>query len=168
MTTEIPPERAPLVGEQATRVELPHDANVEITHSKRAAEINEFDLDIRFGAGIRFASVGYASSGPDECYKAAEDTDGPCGHTCDAFLCKTFIGPGGGRARAAVRGRRARMGAGPTPATPAIPTAAPATPSTARPNAAPATPRSATRTAARVTPTSGQTNCGGCERRRRR
>jgi hypothetical protein len=106
-TIEIAPERAPFVGEQATRVELPHDANVDITRSKVAGDIDEFDLDIRFGTAVRFASVGYASSGPNECTKADDDTDFPCGHTCDAFLCKTFIGPGGGQCPGGGRGGRA-------------------------------------------------------------
>jgi len=96
-TMEIPPERAPFIGEQATHVELPHDANVDITRSQVAGDIDEFDLDVRFGTALRFASVGYASSGPNECTKADDDTDFPCGHTCDPFLCKTFIGPGGGQ-----------------------------------------------------------------------
>ncbi len=97
LTAEIPADQAPFVGDQATRVELPRDANVDITRSKQAGEIDEFDLDVRFGAARRFASVGFASSGPDECLKGEEDTQWPCGHTCDAFLCETFIGPGGGR-----------------------------------------------------------------------
>lgn len=96
IATEIPPDRAPFIGEQATRVELPRDADVDITRSKRAADIDEFDLDVRFGRA-RAASVGFASSGPNECTKAPEDTQFPCGDTCDAFLCKTFIGPGGGQ-----------------------------------------------------------------------
>jgi hypothetical protein len=95
IATEIPPDRAPFIGEQATRVELPRDADVDITRSKRAADIDEFDLDVRFGRA-RAASVGFASSGPNECTKAPEDTEFACGHTCDAFLCKTFVGPGGG------------------------------------------------------------------------
>lgn len=95
-TTEIPPDRSPLLGEQATRVELPRDANVDITRSKRAEDVDEFDLDVRFGIAAR-ASVGFASSGPNECLKGEEDTKFPCGHTCDAFLCKTFVGPGGGQ-----------------------------------------------------------------------
>ncbi|MDQ4117143.1 MAG: hypothetical protein M3235_09285 [Actinomycetota bacterium] len=95
VATEIPPEQAPFVGEQATHIELPRDANVDITRSKRAAEIDEFDLDVRFGRA-RMASVGFASSGPNECMKGDKDTEWPCGHTCDPFLCKTFVGPGGG------------------------------------------------------------------------
>jgi hypothetical protein len=97
VTAEIPEERAPFVGEQSTHIELPRDANVDITHTRLAGDIDEFDLDIRLGARIRFASVGYASSGPNECTKAEDDTEFPCGHTCDPFLCKTFIGPGGGQ-----------------------------------------------------------------------
>jgi hypothetical protein len=97
VTTEIPEERAPFVGEKSTHIELPSDANVDITHSRLAGDIDEFDLDIRLGARTRFASVGYASSGPNECTKAEDDTDFPCGHTCDPFLCKTFVGPGGGQ-----------------------------------------------------------------------
>jgi hypothetical protein len=96
VATEIPPDRAPFMGDQATRVELPRDADVDITRSKRAADIDEFDLDVRFGRA-RAASVGFASSGPDECTKAPEDTQWPCGETCDPFLCRTFIGPGGGQ-----------------------------------------------------------------------
>jgi hypothetical protein len=95
--TEIPADRPPFLGEQATRVELPRDANVDITRTKRVEDVDVFDLDIRFGRARVAASVGFASSGPDECTKAAEDTEFPCGHTCDPFLCETFIGPGGGQ-----------------------------------------------------------------------
>jgi hypothetical protein len=94
--TEIPADRPPFLGEQATRVELPRDADVDITRTKRVEDVDVFDLDIRFGK-VFAASVGFASSGPDECLKGAEDTKFPCGHTCDAFLCETFVGPGGGQ-----------------------------------------------------------------------
>jgi len=97
VATEIPPERAPFVGEQATRIELPYEANVEFTRSHRVGEIDEFDLDLRLGTAVAFASVGFASSGPNDCVKGEDDTAWPCGDTCDAFLCKTFIGPGGGQ-----------------------------------------------------------------------
>src|SRR5918994_797236 len=43
-TVDIPPERAPFLGEQATRIELRHDAPVDITHSHRVGD-DEFDLD---------------------------------------------------------------------------------------------------------------------------
>jgi hypothetical protein len=46
---DIPPEQAPFPDERATRVTLPRDAQVEITHTRRAGAIDPFDLDIRFG-----------------------------------------------------------------------------------------------------------------------
>lgn len=168
VTTEIPPERAPLLGELATRIELPHDANVEITRSKRAAEINEFDLDIRFGAGIRFASAGYASSGPDECYKADEDTVWPCGHTCDPFLCKTFIGPGGGRCPDGGPGPRGTDGC-PTDTCNTCDTYCGNCPTEYGQTDCGTCDTQVGHTNCGTCYTDlGQTNCGGCERRRRR
>jgi len=105
MTTDIPSERAPFLGEQATRIELPYDANIELTRSHRISDVDDFDLDLRLGTRVAFASVGFASSGPDDCLKGADDTDWPCGDTCDAFLCPTFIGPRGGQCPGGGRGR---------------------------------------------------------------
>lgn len=102
-TADIPPEQAPFLGEQSTRVELRHDAPVDFTVSRRVGDVDEFDLDVRFGTGApRPAGNVYASSGDIACVKPGEIITDPCDHTCDAFLCKTFKGangqdcPGGG------------------------------------------------------------------------
>ncbi len=47
---EIPPDRSPFPGEQATRVTLRRDAPVDITHSRPAGAVDAFDLDIRVGS----------------------------------------------------------------------------------------------------------------------
>lgn len=167
-TTEIPPERGPLVGEQATRVELPQDANVDITRSRRAADINEFDLDVRFGSDVRFASVGFASSGPDDCLKGDEDTVFPCGHTCDPFLCKTFVGPGGGQCP----GRGGRGGGSADCQTDTCNTCdtqcGTCHTDVANTNCGTCDTDIANTNCGTCHTDLGQTNCGGCERRRRR
>jgi hypothetical protein len=156
VTTEIPPERAPFVSEQATHVELPHDANVDITRSQVAGDIDEFDLDIRFGRALRFASVGYASSGPNDCLKGEEGTVRPCGHTCDPFLCKTFIGPGGGQCP---RGPGRGGGSAECPTD---------TCHTCETACSPCNTDYGYTNCGTCDTDLGQTNCGGCERRRRR
>lgn len=90
-TTDIPADRAPLLGEQSTRVELRHDAPVEFTVSRRVGDVDEFDLDVRFGTG-RPRPMGnvYGSSGEIACVKPNQVITDPCDNTCDAFLCKTF------------------------------------------------------------------------------
>jgi hypothetical protein len=95
-TTEIPPERAPFLGEQATRIELRHDAPVDITHSRRVGDVDEFDLDVRFGTGAaRAMGRVYASSGARQCVKVGEHITDPCDYSCD-WLCETYIYPEGG------------------------------------------------------------------------
>ena len=95
-TTDIPAEQAPFLGEQSTRVELRHEAPVDFTVSRRVGDIDEFDLDVRFGTGAprAFGNV-YASSADIACVKPGEPITDPCEHSCDAFLCKTFKGAGG-------------------------------------------------------------------------
>lgn len=103
-TAEIAPDQSPFFGEQSTKVELRHDAPVDFTVSRRVGDVDEFDLDVRFGTGApRPAGNAYASSGFIACVKPNEPITDPCNHTCDAFLCKTFKGdrpgrdcPGGG------------------------------------------------------------------------
>jgi hypothetical protein len=154
VTTEIPADRAPFVGEQATHVELPHDANVDITHSKVAGDLDEFDLDVRFGTAARYASVGFASSGPNECTKAEDDTDFPCGHTCDPFLCKTFIGRGGGQCPRGGRGGDSAQ-------------CVTDTCNTCDTNCGTCNTDVGNTNCGTCDTDFGQTNCGGCERRRR-
>jgi hypothetical protein len=104
-TLDIPPERAPFLGEQATRVELRHDAPVDITHSRRAGDVDEFDLDVRFGTGgPRPVADVFASSGARLCVKPGEHITDPCDYTC-GWICKTYKDaeghrhgcPGGGK-----------------------------------------------------------------------
>ena len=96
-TVDVPEDQPPFVGERATRVELRADADVEFTRSLRLDEIDEFDLDIRFGPGARFAAFkAYASSGERACVEPGKPISDPCGMSCDAFLCKTFKLPEGG------------------------------------------------------------------------
>lgn len=47
--TDVPPNQAPFLGEQVTRVTLRRDAQVDITHSRTAGTVDAFDLDVRFG-----------------------------------------------------------------------------------------------------------------------
>ena len=94
-TVDVPPDQAPFVGEQATRVELREDAEIEITRSRRVRDMDEFDLDVRFGTGApRPASNVFASSGKLACLKPGEPITDPCNYTCD-FICLTAKGPGG-------------------------------------------------------------------------
>lgn len=94
-TVDVPPEQSPFLGEQATRVELREDAEVEITQSARLNEIDEFDLDVRFGTGgpRPLANVFAASSGRLACYEPGEPITDPCNYTCD--ICITSKGPAG-------------------------------------------------------------------------
>jgi hypothetical protein len=46
---DVPPEQPPFFGERATRVTLPPDAPVDITHTRPAGTIDHFDIDVRFG-----------------------------------------------------------------------------------------------------------------------
>ena len=107
-TVDIPPERSPFLDEQATRVELRSDAEIELTESHRVGDIDEFDLDVRFGTGApRPVADVYASSGMNRCLKRGEPITIPCDYSCD-WICRTHKnidgrgrpdggGPGGGR-----------------------------------------------------------------------
>jgi hypothetical protein len=64
---DIAPQRAPFVGEQATRVTLRRDAHVDITHSRRAGAADPFDLDIRFGRRIISAELPMEDSVQEPC-----------------------------------------------------------------------------------------------------
>ncbi len=49
---DIPPDQPPLMGESATRVTLNRDAPVDIVRMRRARPVDEFDLDVVFGATV--------------------------------------------------------------------------------------------------------------------
>ena len=95
-TDEIPPERSPFLGEQATSVELRHGADVEITHVRRVGEVDEFDLDVRFSTGARRAfGTMYASSEGNACVEPGEViSPEPCNYSC-GWICDTYEGPVG-------------------------------------------------------------------------
>jgi hypothetical protein len=46
----IPPDQPPFLGQQATRVGLRRDATVEYARTRAPRPVDEFDLDVRFGA----------------------------------------------------------------------------------------------------------------------
>jgi hypothetical protein len=52
---DIPPEQSPFLGEPATRATLRRDATVTFTRTQGARPLDEFDLDVRLGAGLRAA-----------------------------------------------------------------------------------------------------------------
>lgn len=94
-TTDIPADQRPFLGEQSTRVELRHDAPVDITRSRRVGDVDDFDIDIRFGrGGRRFMANEYASS-EIICMKPGKPITDPCDYSCD-WMCKTYAGPNGG------------------------------------------------------------------------
>ena len=93
--SDIPPERPPFLGEQATRVALRVDAQVDITRSRRAGSINPFDLDLRLRRGIKSAELPNPTP-PDLCPLCATVPDVTCeptalgtcfGHTCPEEIC---------------------------------------------------------------------------------
>jgi hypothetical protein len=96
LVTDVPADQAPFVGEQSTRIELRIDAPVEITHARRVPDVDEFDLDVRFGTGGRrpMANV-YASSVGNRCVEPNKEITDPCGYSCD-WMCKTYEYRGGG------------------------------------------------------------------------
>jgi hypothetical protein len=47
---DIPADRAPFLGEQATRVELRRDAAIDFTRTRQRRPVDEFDLDVRLAA----------------------------------------------------------------------------------------------------------------------
>jgi hypothetical protein len=108
-TADIPPERSPFLGEQATRVELRRDAPVDITHSRRVGEGDQFDLDVRFGTDVSRRGFMYASSGRNLCVEVAEGwvVNYSCG-----WLCETYLPPEGGRCAAPGPGGRASADCG--------------------------------------------------------
>jgi hypothetical protein len=46
----IPPNQPPFLGQQATRVCIRRDATIEYVRTKAPRPVDEFDLDVRFGA----------------------------------------------------------------------------------------------------------------------
>jgi hypothetical protein len=50
---DIPPEQAPFRGEQATRATLRREATVAFIRTQLMRPLDEFDLDVRLGAGRR-------------------------------------------------------------------------------------------------------------------
>jgi hypothetical protein len=81
---DIPPEQPPFLGERATRVTLPRDARVDITHSRPAGAIDPFDLDIRFGYRIVSAEAPNLSQ-LEPCLECGTPGDVTCdtSQTCD-------------------------------------------------------------------------------------
>ena len=93
-TFEIPPDQPPFLGEQATRVELREGADIVLTQVRQVTEVDEFDLDIRFGTRPERAfATAFASSGRLACVEPGEPITDPCNYTCD--ICLTAKGPGG-------------------------------------------------------------------------
>ena len=93
-TFDIPPDQSPFFGEQATRVELREGADIVLTQIRRVTEVDEFDLDIRFGPRtVRAFASAFASSGKLACYKPGEPITDPCNYTCD--ICLSAKGPDG-------------------------------------------------------------------------
>jgi hypothetical protein len=90
---EIPAERHPFVGEQASRVSLRRDAVVDYTRTRTARPVDEFDLDVRLGrrreprayADAPWPQTDYAATG--DCYTCATQC-----HTACADACHTRIG----------------------------------------------------------------------------
>jgi hypothetical protein len=78
-TAEIPADESPFLGEQATRLELRDEAVVDFTRSRRLDDVDDFDLDVRFGS-------------PTAAAPWWDPRVVPPNHTRDAFLCKTFAG----------------------------------------------------------------------------
>ena len=96
---DIPIDKSPFVGEPATRVTLKREATVDLTRSRRAEPIDEFDLDLRLG-GLRPVPVrGLLQSidlGP--CIMGATAGDVLCdsdgGGHCDSVGCPNLTDPG--------------------------------------------------------------------------
>ena len=63
---DIAPERAPLLGEPATRVTLRRDAPVDFTRTQRARPLDEFDLDVRLSAASAAAAQSTFGCGDTE------------------------------------------------------------------------------------------------------
>lgn len=89
----IPADRAPFVGQEATRVTLPRDATIDYTRSRTARPLDEFDLDIRLAPPGRAIGAGPATweaecPGPTwgECPTFV--TCVSCPDTCQITICR--------------------------------------------------------------------------------
>jgi hypothetical protein len=51
-TETVPPDQPPLVGVEAIRLTLRHDALIEFTRSRYGRQLDEFDVDVRLQLGI--------------------------------------------------------------------------------------------------------------------
>jgi hypothetical protein len=91
---EIPADKHPFIGEQASRVSLRRDATVEYTRTRTARPVDEFDLDVRLGrrrayrryADAYWPQTVYAVTG--DCYTCATECQTAC-----PDACHTRIGP---------------------------------------------------------------------------
>jgi len=90
---DIPEDRSPFLGEQATRATLRHDAPVDITRSRRIGAVDEFDIDVRFGRISSASNIfgGNFVSCSEPCIKPATGLDDTCQGTCDT-QCGTCFG----------------------------------------------------------------------------
>ena len=101
---DIPADQPPLLGEEATRIELRRDATIDFTRTHQARPLDEFDLDVRLagragpgggpGAPQTFGEPGCLETNGFGCQETGtiatftcltrfQDTCGPtCGPTC--------------------------------------------------------------------------------------
>jgi hypothetical protein len=108
-TAAIPPDQPPFLGEEATRVTLRAGAPVDFTQSRRAAAVDEFDLDVRLAgpAGPEAGALGPQTFGEAGCFEtfgfgcgegggiitftcATQCADQTCWLTCQT--CRTICG----------------------------------------------------------------------------
>jgi hypothetical protein len=93
---DIPPDRQPFPGEQATEVSLRREATVEFTRTRTLEPPDEFDLDIRFAPRRQARGRGQRSprnrwtAGFTECCVPYTVEDPTCPETCDpiAWSCE--------------------------------------------------------------------------------
>lgn len=95
VASQIPPDEHPFLGEQATRVELAREARVDIVRNRRAVDLDEFDLDVRFTRlrGVVFQSDSFSHD------KVVPEVDrspfnrDPCRTSLFAPPCNENFGP---------------------------------------------------------------------------
>ena len=93
---EIPPDRQPFAGEQATEVSIRQDATVEFTRTRTAKPPDEFDLDVRLASRRRRAIASDRGRAPNrfsawtECCLPYTVEDPTCPETCNglAWTCE--------------------------------------------------------------------------------